>query len=108
MNDLMFPKHKRIRSKKLRDSARGQSCFVRLPGICNFNDETTVLAHLGNGGMGAKQDDLFGSFCCSSCHDHIDSRVNPVFDNEFLKNSFYDGMIRTQKYWLYNGLIKFK
>ena len=25
--------------------ARGRACQVRLPGICNFNAETTVLAH---------------------------------------------------------------
>lgn len=29
----------------LRKEARGRDCQVRLPGICNFNPETTVLAH---------------------------------------------------------------
>ncbi|MBC7213069.1 MAG: DUF1364 family protein, partial [Pseudomonas sp.] len=31
----------RVVSKKVRESARGQDCTVRIPGICNFNPETT-------------------------------------------------------------------
>ncbi|MER2105083.1 MAG: nuclease domain-containing protein, partial [Pseudomonas atacamensis] len=46
----------RVSSKKLRASANGQECTVRMPGICNHNPETTVLAHLpcGQKGMGIK------------------------------------------------------
>ncbi len=46
----------KVVSKKVRESARGQDCTVRLIGICNFNPETTVLAHLpcGQKGMGMK------------------------------------------------------
>ena len=46
----------RVISQKLRDSARGQDCTLRLPGICNFDSATTVLAHLpcGQKGMGMK------------------------------------------------------
>ncbi|VEI70653.1 82 prophage-derived uncharacterized protein ybcO [Serratia quinivorans] len=29
----------------LRKEAKGRDCQVRMPGICNFNPETTVLAH---------------------------------------------------------------
>ncbi|BBI46989.1 hypothetical protein KPSA1B_105772 [Pseudomonas syringae pv. actinidiae] len=36
----------RMTSKKLRASAKGQDCTVRIPAICNYNPETTVLAHL--------------------------------------------------------------
>jgi len=90
---------------KLRKSARGQVCLVRLPGVCNFNPETTVLAHLGGGGMGRKQPDLNGSFCCASCHDHIDSRVKRAFDKDYLKLAFLEGMVRTQQYWLEHGFI---
>ncbi len=36
----------RVVSKKVRDSARGQDCTVRIPGTCNFDPATTVLAHL--------------------------------------------------------------
>lgn len=33
------------RSVNLRKTARGRECQLRVPGVCNFNPETTVLAH---------------------------------------------------------------
>lgn len=75
--------------KNLRKAARGRECTVRLPGICNHNSETTVLAHLrraGIAGMGQKPVDLCAVRACSSCHDAIDGRANArLYD--------YDGMI---------------
>ncbi len=35
--------------------ARGRDCQIRIPGVCNFNPETTVLTHYrmsGTCGMG--------------------------------------------------------
>ena len=67
----------RISSKKLRDSARGQECTVRLPGICNFRTDTTVLAHLpcGQKGMGMKGFDTVAVYACDCCHGVIDGRA---------------------------------
>ena len=62
----------------LRKLARNQKCMVRLPGVCNFDETTTVLAHIRRGGvagMGQKPPDLCGVWACSSCHDVIDGRV---------------------------------
>lgn len=62
----------------LRKEAKGRECQVRLPGICNFNPETTVLAHYrmaGLNGVGQKPDDIFGAWACSSCHDECDRRT---------------------------------
>ena len=64
-----------IRSDKIRKSARGQECALRIPGICNFMPETTVLAHVGKDrGMSLKCDDSFAVYACSDCHDAIDGR----------------------------------
>lgn len=30
----------------LRKAARGRECQVRIPGVCNGNSETSVLAHI--------------------------------------------------------------
>jgi hypothetical protein len=65
-----------IRSRKVLDSARGQPCSARFPGICNGNPETTVWAHL-NGhafgkGAGIKAHDILGFHACSSCHFYYD------------------------------------
>ncbi len=63
-------KHNPIRSKKLRSAARGQPCTGNFPGICNYDIETVVLAHLHDEtfGMGMKADDTSAIHLCSDCH----------------------------------------
>lgn len=62
-----------IRSKKVKDSARGEDCALRLVGICSFNPEQTVLCHVGKmGGRGFKCDDTFSVYGCFNCHQEID------------------------------------
>ena len=57
---------------KLRKSARGRECTVRIYGVCNHDPATTVLAHINGAGMGMKHNDLHGAFSCSSCHAWLD------------------------------------
>ena len=62
----------------LREFARGKPCMVRLVGICNFNPETTVLAHIRRAniaGAGQKPPDTCAVWACSACHDEIDRRT---------------------------------
>lgn len=80
----------------LRKFARGRLCQVRLPGVCNFDPETTVLAHIrrgGVGGMGKKPHDLIGVHACSDCHDYIDAR-RPVLMGD-LDTHILEGLCRT-------------
>jgi len=98
---------------KLRESARGQPCMIRIPGVCNGDPATTVLCHLPGGGMGKKQPDLLAAFGCSSCHNVVDGRESVNLYNETsledhlqLKIYFFDGVIRTQQYWLDNGYLE--
>lgn len=62
----------------IRKSAQGEECTIRLPEVCNFNPETTVLCHsnlLEDGkGMGIKAPDDKAAYGCSACHDVIDGR----------------------------------
>ena len=63
----------------LRKAARGRECQVRIPGICNGNPETSVLAHIrlaGLCGTGTKPPDLIATIACSACHDEIDRRTH--------------------------------
>jgi hypothetical protein len=93
-------------SKKIRNSAKGQECQVRLNGICNFNPETTVYAHIARGsGMGQKCNDIHGTYCCSACHDEIDRRTRKL-ELEFVQNAAYEGMVRTQLLLIENQLLK--
>ena len=94
-------------SKKLRNSARGQDCNVRIPQVCNFNPETTVLAHVAKGGMGQKGNDYHSTFACSNCHDAIDHRIKTDFSNDQVQLMAYEGLARTQNYWERIGLAEF-
>jgi hypothetical protein len=97
---------------KLRDAARGQPCQVRLPGICNFNPETTVLAHYrlaGTCGTGIKPPDLLGAWCCSSCHDVVDGRngkANDITASLFNRLNFAEGCLRTINELIRQGKLK--
>ena len=90
---------------KYRKSARGQDCMIRIPGVCNYDSATTVLAHINGGGMGTKTQDQEGAFCCSSCHDAIDGRVRTGYSREELKLMHLEGAIRTRDYWRSVGLL---
>ena len=81
-------------------------CQVRLEGVCNFNPETTILAHKGGAGWAMKSNDIHGAYCCSSCHDVIDGRVKSPLSKENVIISFYEGIFRTQLILLRDGLIK--
>jgi hypothetical protein len=91
----------------LRDRARGQECMVRLPGICNWNPETTVLAHVrmaGLTGTGLKAPDLLAAFACSACHDEVDRRTR-LLDYETVKVAFYEAIVRTQSKLIAEGVV---
>ena len=63
-------------STRMRRSAAGQTCTLRLP-CCNGRMDTTVLAHLrafGVAGMGQKPPDWCAVYACSTCHDALDRR----------------------------------
>jgi hypothetical protein len=91
----------------LRKEARGRECQVRLPGICNGNSETVVLAHYrmaGICGMGMKPPDLFGAWACSACHDEVDRRTI-LTDADYVNLAHLQGVIRTQSILLAEGKI---
>ena len=75
---MQFAKRAYVRSKKIRDAARGQACTLRFP-VCNQNTETVVLCHSNRGadgkGMGIKSSDDRAAFGCSACHDVLDGRA---------------------------------
>jgi hypothetical protein len=92
----------------LRESARGEDCTLNIAGVCTYNVDTTVLAHLrfaGFGGIGKKPDDLCGVFACHRCHDTLDARAESLSREDWL---FYAlrGLARTHMRMAERGLIK--
>lgn len=94
---------------KLRKSAQGQQCLIRIPGVCNGNPETTVLAHIrrgGLGGMGMKPPDVCGVLACSDCHDAIDRRSNMgAYTPAEIDGYILEGHLRTLVWWMQNGYL---
>lgn len=95
----------------LRKLARGKECQVRIPGVCNHNNETTVLAHLrmaGITGAGQKAPDLLGSWCCSACHAEIDGQQaqQTTLSYEALRLAHLEGIMRTQYELIKAGVVK--
>ncbi|PAV94154.1 hypothetical protein CJD50_22215 [Hafnia paralvei] len=92
----------------LRKEAQGRECQVRLPGICNGNSKTVVLAHFrmaGLCGVGMKPNDLFGAWACSACHDEIDRRTRRTDAGE-AHMAHLEGVIRTQAALIAEGKLK--
>lgn len=62
----------------IRKSAKGEECTMMIPGVCNRDPATVVLAHsneLAAGkGMGLKAPDIEACYSCSCCHDVLDGR----------------------------------
>ena len=86
--------------KSLRQLAQGQPCMIRVPGVCNRNPETTVLAHYRMAdlcGVGMKPPDWCGAWACRACHDAVDGRVNlsKVWTHYELRIMHAEGVFRT-------------
>lgn len=95
---------------KIRKSARGKQCLVRIPGVCNFTPETVIAAHIriaGTCGVGMKPSDLLTVRACSACHDVIDGRVRPKgLKKEDLILYVHEAHCRTLIEYEREGLIK--
>ena len=93
---------------KLTKLARDRDCQVRIPGICNRDPSTTVLAHYrlaGTCGVGIKPNDLLGAWACSSCHDECDRRTRKI-DADSAALAHLEGIIRTLDILIREGVVK--
>jgi hypothetical protein len=83
--------------------ARGRDCQIRLPGICNGDSATVVLAHYrlpGISGMGIKPPSLIGAWACFACHSVVDRDKSDA-----VQLAFAHGVFRTQYQLLREGLL---
>ena len=96
---------------KITDSARGQDCQVRIPGVCSGDSSTVVWAHaIGTAsgkGIGMKSHDALGAYACQKCHDAYDRRIKPhgVLYHT-VKECFYEGHMRSLRILIDKGLVK--
>lgn len=89
--------------------AQGKECQVRIPGVCNGNAETTVMAHYrlaGLCGVGIKPISVIGAWACSSCHDAIDGRAKSEMSHESIRLAHAEGVMRTLDKLIGMGYVK--
>jgi len=98
---------------KITDSARGEQCLIRIIGVCNRDDSTTVACHEPAGsGLATKYPDTEIAYGCSACHDEVDGRTryknngNPVYTRDSIMLSFYQGARRTRIILIEKELIR--
>jgi len=93
----------KIESTKIRKAAKGKDCTLRLVGICNFNSETTILAHIGfDSGWATKCSDNIAVFACSNCHAEIDNQGRRAHAADKLR-----ALEETQQILIDKGLLTF-
>ena len=87
---------------KITRSARGESCALRIPGVCNYDPATVVLCHAPcvDKGMGYKSPDWWGAYGCFSCHSHMDGSGEP-----YLIDIWMPAIYETQKKLIAKGLL---
>ena len=75
-----------LRNPHLLRMARGQSCLLSVPGVCNGDPTTTVAAHSNLGIHGKakarKADDHWHVHACSACHTWLDQGSAPAETKE--------------------------
>ncbi len=100
-------KAKPTRTTKIRASAKGEPCLVRVPGVCNGNSATVVLAHLNGAGVGHKHQDHKAAYACSECHSWLDGGyVQQGYSRDTRDLWHLEGVIRTQDRLIEKGFIQ--
>ena len=100
---MNLQKPKKYRSKKITQSAKGECCSFRIPGVCNHDRSTVVFGHAPSAGkgIGSKTDDFYGAYICTNCHQYADS--HSVFE---MAHYWMPAIFETQKKLFDKGLIK--
>ena len=95
----------RPKRTKIRDSARGEPCQVRVVGVCNGDWSTTVLAHRNGAGMACKASDEDAAYACSACHEWLDGGYVRYGYTRSDRDTVHDkGIVRTREILKRKGL----
>lgn len=102
-------KTKAPKTSNIQKSAKGEPCMVRIPGVCNGNSETTVLAHLNGAGVGCKHGDHKAAYACSACHSWLDGGYVQSGYGRTTRDLWHlESVIRTQDRLIERGLLLVK
>ena len=97
-----------IRSPRGLSFSKGQPCTLQFEGICNFDWETTVPAHIHDEtfGRGQKADDTSTVDACHACHTSLDQRTHGL-DDATLYWTLLRALIRTTRRRALDGSLAY-
>lgn len=105
------PKRAARENHAIRQSARGEECTMRIPGVCNGDRETVVWAHSNDSsagkGMGLKARDEEGCYACLKCHGTYDRQIPrpPGLTKEDVDVYFARGKVVSRQILARKGLL---
>lgn len=94
---------------KVTSSARGEDCTIRLPGVCSFNPDETVFAHIAGirFGHGTAIKTKLGAYACYRCHLVLDGAKRPKgMTLQDVKLAHFEGMAETLIKLDKKGIVK--
>lgn len=95
---------------KLRESARGQACTLRISQQCTDDwGEDVVFCHAPSSekGIGRKSPDWWGAYGCRACHALMDSNgLTEGLSSYEVNEAWLQGVFETQMIMIEQGLIK--
>lgn len=104
-------KTSRPATSKIRQSARNETCTLRLFGVCRVEPGNVVWAHSNRGehgkGGGLKADDQYGCYACFWCHAVYDRQHPrpPGMTLEDVEDAFTRGMAESRAILVRKGLL---
>lgn len=102
-----YLKNKSIKSPKIRKSAEGETCSLRISAKCTDQYGAVVLCHIGRiSGTAAKCHDTFAVYGCNYCHDIIDGKVKTDLTPWEIDTEKLRALEETQSKLIQKGLIK--
>lgn len=95
---------------RITESARGEDCQVRIPGVCTFDPATTIWSHARHAsagkGKGIKALDLCGAYACTACDAAYDQMIGAKhMTREQIDLDWFHGHLRSLVILAKKGLI---
>jgi len=92
------------------ESARGEECQVRIPGVCTFDLEKTIWSHArhasGGKGKSIKAFDVCGAYACTACDAAYDQMIGVKhMTREQVDLDWFHGHLRSLVILKRKGLI---
>lgn len=98
-------------NQRIRDSARGEECTVRIVGACTYDPATTIWSHAplqaAGKGKSLKSVDIAGAYCCTSCDAVIDGQrpLPPGASRDSVMLDWFMGHMRSLVILKKKGLV---